>query len=121
VIVPPFLLRTLYVKGSLGNAGDGFQLRLKNNLGSGYARELLPLTVDGVEVSPDQSYFVVDGAEVPFTDVGEERPFTLAKGRETVIGVRGQPLSEGKHTIGIGFVVVGLGKLGFDFTDYVSA
>jgi len=120
VIVPPFLLRTLYVKGSLCNREDGFQFRLKNNLGSGYAKELLPLRVDGVEMPKEDCYFILDDQAVPFTAVSEERPFTLAKGRETVIGVRGARLSPGEHTIGIGFVVVGLGKLGFDFTDRVT-
>ena len=45
--VPAFLLRRLYVRGSLHNDGDGFAFQLKNSLGSGYAEQMLPLTVDG--------------------------------------------------------------------------
>jgi len=49
VQVPPFLLRRLYVKGSLRNTPEGFQFQLKNTLGAGYAEKLLPLTIDGQE------------------------------------------------------------------------
>ena len=33
--VPAFLLKRLYVKGSLCNTDNGFEFRLRNNLGSG--------------------------------------------------------------------------------------
>jgi hypothetical protein len=51
VAVPSFLLKRLYVKGSLKNTPEGFQFDLKNSLGSGYGNELLPLVVDGIELA----------------------------------------------------------------------
>ena len=45
--VPGFLLRRLYVKGSLAATEGGFEFQICNRLGSGYARRLLPLTLDG--------------------------------------------------------------------------
>lgn len=42
VQVPPFLLRRLYVKGSLHNTPEGFQFQLKNTLGAGYAEAFQP-------------------------------------------------------------------------------
>lgn len=44
IVVPQFLLRRLYVRGSLRTNGQGFHFELKNSLGSGYGKELLPLT-----------------------------------------------------------------------------
>ena len=46
VSVPGFLLRKLYVKGSLKNTDTGFQFQLRNSLGSGYAHKMMPLQVD---------------------------------------------------------------------------
>ena len=40
ISVPAFLLRRLYVKGSLRNAAGGFEFQMKNGLGSGYAHPL---------------------------------------------------------------------------------
>ena len=121
IVVPSFLLKRLYVKGSLRNNDQGFQFELKNTLGSGYANELLPLTLDGKELPKESSYFVIDADEVPFSAISKERPFTLAKNKTSTILVKGITLSEEPHKIGFSFVVQGLGKLGFEVADAVSA
>jgi hypothetical protein len=51
VSVPGFLLRRLYVKGSLRATDEGLSFELKNSLGAGFAKRMLPLTVDGEEVA----------------------------------------------------------------------
>jgi len=121
VTVPSFLLKRLYVKGSLRNNEQGFQFELKNTLGSGYGNELLPLTLDGKELPIESSYFVLDDEETPFSAVSKEKPFTLALNKKVTILVKGITLSEGAHKIGFRFVVQGLGKLGFEVTDLVSS
>ena len=118
--VPGFLLRRLYVKGSLRNDGDGFAFDLKNSLGAGYAEQVLPLTVDGEDVPPERVSFSIDGQRTGFTEVSSEHPFTLAMNKIVTIGVDGQTLAAGKHKIGIGFVVTGMGKLEFDVPDAIG-
>ena len=118
--VPAFLLRRLYVKGSLRNANGGFEFDLKNSLGSGYAEQVLPLSVDGEVMPVDAAHFVLDGATTRFDEVSAERPMTLAMNRVVTIGVTGRTLPEGKHKLGIGFLVAGMGKMEFDVTDAIS-
>ena len=118
--VPAFLLRRLYVKGSLRNENGGFAFDLKNSLGSGYAEQVLPLTIDGQEVPPERAVFSVDGEQVRFADVSAERPFTLAMNKVVTIGVNGMQLDAGKHKIGIGFMVTGMGTMRFDVTDAIG-
>ncbi len=120
--VPAFLLRRLYVKGSLRNTGDGFAFELKNSLGSGYAEEMLPLTVDGAPIPPEQASFTIDGTgeTVAFTAVSADQPFTLSMRKVVTIAVRAEPLTPGKHKIGLGFVVTGMGKMQFEVTDLVE-
>lgn len=117
--VPAFLLRRLYVRGSLRNAGDGFAFELKNSLGSGYAEQMLPLTVDGEPIPPEDATFAVEGSDtaLPFTAVSSEQPFTLSMRKTVTIAVHGHMLSSGKHKIGMGFVVTGMGTMQFDVTD----
>lgn len=118
--VPGFLLKRLYVKGSLRNTPEGFEFKLKNSLGSGYAYGLLPLTVDGTEISIEQACFSVDGRSLAFNQVSKATPATLAMNREATISVRGHTLTPGPHRIGMGFLVTGLGELRFDLTDTVA-
>ena len=121
IIVPSFLLKRLYIKGSLRNKDQGFQFELKNTLGSGYGTELLPLTLDGKELPKESSYFIVDTEEIPFSTVSKDKPFTLAMNKPLTILSKRVTLSEGPHKIGFRFVAQGLGKLGFEVTDLVTS
>ena len=117
--VPAFLLRRLYVKGSLRNENGGFAFDLKNSLGSGYAESVLPLTIDGAEVPRESATFFVDGECVRFDEVSSEKPMTLGMNKLVTITVDGQTLDAGKHKIGVGFMVTGMGKMAFDVTDAI--
>ena len=120
VTVPGFLLRRLYVKQSLRNTPRGFEFELRNRLGSGYARKVWPLTVDGEEVPSEKTTFVIEGRETVFSEVSRDAPFTLAMNKSITVRVDGVALEPGPCKIGMGFDVPGLGTLRFDFTDVVS-
>lgn len=120
VSVPGFLLRRLYVKGSLKNTPTGFEFKLMNKLGSGYAHGMAPLTVDGVEQDLNHVYFITDGVETAFDKVSKDSTFTLAMNRDITVWVDGVMLETGKRKIGMGFAVPGLGTLKFDFTDVIE-
>ena len=120
VTIPSFLLRRLYVKGSLRNTSTGFQFELMNTLGSGYARRLLPLSVDGHEIPLANCAFQVDGRQCSFESISSSTPFTLDMQKITTVTIEGMNLSEERHTIGMGFEVPGLGTLQFDFMDAPS-
>lgn len=115
--VPGFLLRRLYVRGSLRRTAGGFRLELTNTLGSGYARRLLPLHVNGEALSLESCFFEVDGERHRFTDVTPETPFSLALNRTAVLGGEGVSLPEGLVELTIGFEVQGLGDLSFSVKD----
>ena len=117
VTIPSFLLRRLYVRGSLRNADGGVQFQLLNKLGGGYARRMLPLTLDGRELPIENCYFSFDGTRYPFHAVSNEEPFTLELNKTTTITITGVTLSNETHRINMGFEVPGLGMLQFDFTD----
>ena len=120
VSVPGFLLRRLYVKGSLKNAVGGFEFELRNNLGSGYSQKVWPLKVDGEELQASGSYFIVDGKETSFVDVSPDSTFSLEVNKTITIWTDGVVLDPGVHTIEMGFDVPGLGTMKFDFTDEVG-
>ena len=115
--VPGFLLRRLYVRGSLRRTADGFQMELTNTLGSGYANRLLPLQVNGAPLPLESCFFEVDGERHAFADVTPETPFSLALNLTSVLGAEGVALPEGLVELTIGFEVQGLGELSFAVKD----
>ena len=119
--VPAFILRRLYVKGSLQNTSTGWSFTLKNSLGSGYAHGMVPLRVDKSEEVPmDQTMFEHDGVTISFEQVNRENTFGLQMNRSIVISVIGEQLTRGAHRIDFACIVPGLGQIGFDFTDEVD-
>ncbi len=119
--VPAFLLKRIYVKGSLRNNPEGFEFKLKNGLGSGYAIGLLPLVLDEETIPAEQASFAVDGKRILFPQVSKENPATLAMNREATILVAGKTLTPGAHQFTMGFNVTGLGELSVDLVDEVKA
>ena len=117
VSVPSFILRKLYVRGTLQNIQEGITFRLRNSLGSGYAEEMLPLSLDGKEVPLNCCFFSADGEVRCFDQVSKEDPFYLLLNREIVMTVENASLTHEPHTVALGFRVPGLGALRFDFID----
>ena len=115
--VPSFLLRKLYVRGTLRNTNRGIEFRLRNSLGSGYAEEMLPVSLDGQEQPLQWCRFYADGVLRCFNQVSKEEPFCLVLHHDTVVIVENVSLTHEPHTIGLGFRVPGLGVLSFDFVD----
>ena len=120
VSVPGFLLRRLYVKGSLKKAVGGFEFELNNSLGSGYSTRMWPLKLDGEELPAEKSYFTVDARETPFSAVSQDNTFTLEINKTIVIWTDGVTLDPGVHTVEMAFDVPGVGTMRFDFTDEVA-
>ena len=85
--IPEFILRKLYVRGSLRNTANGFEFKLKNALGSGYAVQLLPLRVDGNEIAIKTTCFYIDQKIIPFMDINEDNPFTLVMNKDIKIPI----------------------------------
>ena len=120
VSIPGFLLRKLYVRGTLENTGQGIAFRLRNTLGSGYAEEMLPVRLDGEDIPLSRCFFWTGGKKRSFDQVSRSDPFTLPMHQDTVIAVDDISLTQEPHTVGIGFRVPGFGELRFEFVDVPS-
>ena len=106
------------MKGSLTATADGFTFQLQNKLGSGYAKRMLPLTLDGEPLDMAASTFEIDGQETVFDAVcGDRAVHTRDEQDDDHLLPRLGLSRRAPHKVGMGFEVAGLGELGFDFTD----
>lgn len=118
ISVPGFLLRRLYVKGSLRrDEAGGFEFQLKNDLGSGYAYKIWPIKIDDIELTEDRAQFITDGKVTKFREVSKNNTFTLGLNKIITVQIPEFDLSQDPHKIEMGFDVPGIGTLRFDFTD----
>jgi hydroxymethylglutaryl-CoA reductase (NADPH) len=117
--IPAFLLRKLYIKGSLENVDDGFQFKIKNSLSPGTAISMDPLRVNDIEYPLDAVTVSSEEGEVKTSEISEDNTFPIKVGVEITVRVTGEPLSEGEHKLDIGITTKEAGKLAFDVTDAI--
>lgn len=117
--IPEFLLRALYVKGSLQNNANGFQFQMKNDLGPARIIGARPLQLDRKPISLDSCRFEHGQDTAAFSDVDEENSVLMRKGEAVTVHVQGQTLRPGRRTLGINVVVKDMGTVGFTVTDQV--
>ena len=117
--IPAFLLRKLYIKGSLENVDDGFTFKLKNSLSPGTTTEVAPIKVNDTEYGLDSTTVRSEGVEILGSDISEDNTFPIKVGVEIEIFVKGDSLPEGEHKIDISLTTKEAGTLAFDVTDSI--
>ena len=79
VVVPEFLIKRIYQKGSLKKLENGASVVLKNVLGPGLISGFNSVVVNGVVFEPKDVKFITNGKELTGTEVSEENPGVLSQ------------------------------------------
>ncbi|MHA2359601.1 MAG: hydroxymethylglutaryl-CoA reductase [Candidatus Thorarchaeota archaeon] len=117
--IPAFLLRKLYIKGSLENVEGGFSLKIKNSLAPGTTTAVAPIKVNGNEYGLDATIIRSEDGEILGSDISEDNTFPIKVGVEIEIFIKGEPLPEGEHKIDLSLKTKEAGTLAFDVTDSI--
>ena len=118
--VPSFLLKKLYLQGSLRNIERGFEFRIKNTLAPGTIVGLTSLKVDGREVPLERVTVAWEGREARAAEVSPERPFPFDVNMEAALRVEGEQLTAGSHQISFTVVTKEVGELTIPIADSVQ-
>ena len=98
--VPSFMLKKLYVRGSLKNTAAGFELTLKNVLAPGIIIGLNSLKVDGREVALENIRVLSgSGTDIAASAIAAQSPVAFPLHSTATIQVVGKPLAAGPHDI----------------------
>ncbi len=100
VVVPEFLIRRIYKKGSLKKTAKGIELTLKNVLGPGEISGFNYVKINDDSFEPSQVKFITMGEELSGEDVSEENPVKFRLGQEgTLVLVGKDVLLKEKNSI----------------------
>ena len=86
-IVPEFLLKRIYKKGSLKKLDDGVSFGLKNILGPGFISGFNYIHINEHKFEAKDVTFTTQGVETKGTDVTEENPIRFRLGQEGTLKV----------------------------------
>ena len=99
-IVPEFLIRRIYQKGSLKKSGNDACITLKNVLGPGLISGFNYVKINDKVFDPQNVKFITNGIEYAGTDVSEENPVVFRLGQTGTLIMSGQDcIVEGTNTI----------------------
>jgi hypothetical protein len=115
--IPDFILKALYVRGSLRRTDQGIEFQLKDELGPARIAGAVPLRVDRQPVPVADCGFVRGDREETFEAVTAENSVLMRKGEAVTVRVRGLSLRPGRHTLDIGVLVKDMGEIRFTVGD----
>jgi hypothetical protein len=119
--IPPFILKKMYVKGSLRVEGDGLALDLKNTIAPGIIEGVKGLVLDDQEVRLGKVKAVQPGGEAcPVTEISAQEPLSFPLNQILTLQVSGTKIEPGSHTLVISVVVQDIGPLEIPVTDQLG-
>ena len=117
--IPPFMLKQLYVKGSLRNTTGGFSLTLRNNLASATLIGI-GLAVDDTQVDPAVLAVVIGDTRYPAPAITADAPLRFEINTPTVMDAQAGPLPPGEHKLTLLATTREIGPVKIEVTDNVS-
>ncbi|MCY7419966.1 MAG: hypothetical protein LH650_16055 [Chloroflexi bacterium] len=117
--VPGFLVRQLYVAGSLRNVSGGFSLQARNSLGDGWLDAIGAIRVDGQQIPLDDISATREGDPIVYRalDVTPETPVVFRRGDVVTFWIAGWALDPGDHQLEVDLHEHQLGALSLGFTE----
>lgn len=102
IVVPEFLIKRIYQKGSLKKTENGASVVLKNVLGPGFISGFNYVEINGVVYEPKDVKFVTNGQELVGDEVSEANPVAFR------LGQSGTLIMSGKESVieGINKIVI---------------
>lgn len=99
-IIPEFLIKRVYKKGSLKQTEDGVSFELKNVLGPGFISGFSFVKINDAIFGADCVKFITQGTEISAETVNEQNPIGFRLGQEGTLILRGAKcLKEGLNQI----------------------
>jgi hypothetical protein len=121
-IIPEFLIRRVYKKGSLKQTDDGVCFDLKNVLGPGFISGFILVKINDAVFGADKVKFLTQGTEIPAEAVSEDNPIGFRLGQEGTLILQGAKcLKDGINQIIIELMNPEAGKVQLSLSDNFQA
>ncbi len=120
MIVPEFLLKKIYQKGTLKKDENGISFELKNILGPGFISGFNFVQINDKKFEANDVIFVTDNTEIKGTDVTEETPLKFRLGQKGTIKIADNTcVQDGSNKIIIEIMNPEAGKVTVKFEDNI--
>jgi len=115
--VPAFLLKKLYVKGSLKSTDEGSMLVIRNTLAPGTITRVSPVVIDGEEYSLEQISVGQGDVRRPASEITPKSPYAFGLNAVAEIWIAGAALKPGVHSLAVTVTAREVGDLKIQIED----
>ena len=120
VVVPEFLIKRIYQKGSLKKLENGASVNLKNVLGPGFISGFNYVKINDVVFEPKDVKFITNGQELVGTEVSETAPVAFRLGQMGTLVMSGKEcVIDGENKIIIEAMNPEAGKVQLSVVDVI--
>ena len=121
-VVPDFLIKRVYKKGSLRSCDEGIEFDLKNVLGQGVICGLEYVQINDYKFTKDAIRFITQGVELFANSVSEVNPIRFRLGQEGTMRLMEQVecLKNGVNKIIIEFLNPEAGRMKITLEDNLN-
>lgn len=119
-MIPSYQLSTLYIKGSLKNVENGFELSIRNTIDSGHLIGLGPIQVDGTSYPAEAITWKTAVGEWRADQISFRSPLLVSLYTEAKVIVTGQPLAPGTHQLILTAAASETGRIQFTISDTIA-
>jgi hypothetical protein len=116
-MIPTYMLAKVYVKGSLKNNENGFELAVQNVVDSATLVGIGPLVVDGTSYPPEAITLVSSRGEWRGDALSYRNPAPFSFGAQARVLVQGHTLPPGEHSLTLTTQVGEAGRVQFTVKD----
>jgi len=110
-IIPKFLLKRVYVSGSLRETGEGVAFDLMNTIGPGILTRLNSIILNEQPFSPKDILLKIGDKLFHAHEISESNPAIFFHNQKTTCILIGAKLAEGLHTITVDLLSREAGKV----------
>lgn len=118
-LIPPAILKRLYVVGSLTNDAAGCRFTVKNTLARGTIAAVHGLTIDGQAVAPAQVTLKFPDRTLSAAEITPQQPCVFPVNVPVEVALAGVTLTPGEHAFGLSLRIKEFGDINVEFTDTV--
>ncbi len=119
-VVPKFLLKRIYVFGSLRETSEGIAFDLLNSIGPGILTRLNKIVLNDVEFSPKDILLKMGDTLFEGNEITESNPAVFFHNQKSTCILLGAKLTEGIHKITVDLLSREAGKLVVTIEDAYS-
>jgi hypothetical protein len=116
--IPKFLLKRVYVPGSLRETSEGIAFDLFNSIGPGILTQLNKIILNDSEFSPQQILLKIEDKIFKGHEISDKNPAIFFHNQKTTCILMGAKLAKGFHTITVDLFSREAGKVIVSVEDH---